>query len=59
MTLTLHWWVLPLALLVSGFVLILFTRIEGNYFLAPTWHLMGGLMLIFAAVCTFIGGWIA
>lgn len=55
----LHWWMLPIALLALGIALVLRTRIEGNYFLFPSWHLGAGLLLIFAAGCVLVGGWIS
>lgn len=59
MTLTLHWWMLPAAMVVCGVAFVLMTKVEGSYFPWPSWHLGAGLLLILAAIAMAIGGWLS
>lgn len=59
MTLTLHWWMLPLGLLITGAILLPFTRSSGGWFPTESWHLPVGILLIVAALFISIGGMIS
>lgn len=59
MTVVLHWWFLPLAMIVGGGVLMMFTRTEGGMFPMPTWHSAVGALIIFAGFAVLLGGLIS
>ncbi len=58
MTITLHWWTVPLTLACVGVLLILNTESEGSYFPMPSWHLAAGGLALFAAACIAVGHWL-
>lgn len=57
MTVTLHWWMVPIALVISTLVLWWHGSREGGMF-GGMWQFLVGCGLLIGAACTVLVGWL-